>query len=181
MSSSPRLDVISLLEMNFIFSLTKINGEHPNENQQSVCSECALAGVSIFFFYFALGWVVSWVEKENFKFLSKLVSLKVVCVCVAVSVWGFVSDISVSGKQKRASDPMKLQLHKVVSLPLWVLETKSQSFARVVGALSCWVISPKPERLLVHPVVCVVKQKAEHPIWPLTGEFFSSFAFSPEW
>lgn len=48
-------------------------------------------------------------EKENFKFLSKLVSLKVVCVCVPVSVWGFVSDISVSGNQKRASDPMKLQ------------------------------------------------------------------------
>lgn len=75
-------------------------------------------------------------EKENFKFLSQLVSLKVVCVCVPVSVWGFVSDISVSGNQKRASDLMKLQLHKVVSLPLWVLETKSQSFARVVGALS---------------------------------------------
>jgi hypothetical protein len=48
------------------------------------------------------------------------------------------------GRQKRASDPLKLKLQTVVSYHVWVLGTKPGSSPNIASALNYWAISLWP-------------------------------------
>lgn len=48
------------------------------------------------------------------------------------------------GRQKRASDPVKLKLHIVVSCHVWVLGTKPASSPSIASALNYEAISLHP-------------------------------------
>lgn len=53
-----------------------------------------------------------------------------------VSVWVFTLDSGTQKSQKRASDPLKLELHAVVRRPTWVLGPEHRSSARTVCILN---------------------------------------------
>lgn len=51
--------------------------------------------------------------------------------------------------QKRALDPLKLELHTVVSHTVWVLETKLWSSVRAASTHNRWAISPAQDFFLL--------------------------------
>ena len=62
-----------------------------------------------------------------------------VCVCVCVCVRCNVNaSAGTNGDQRRVLYVLKLELHAVVSCPVWILGTEFRFSARVVHTFNCW-------------------------------------------
>lgn len=63
-------------------------------------------------------------------------------VCVGASI--YVQHVHAGARkgQKRAADPLELDLKAVASHPMWVLRPEPGSFARAAVVVNCGVISP---------------------------------------
>lgn len=59
---------------------------------------------------------------QAFSKSTCVLDFKFVCIWVFLPTWMSLHYVcSVSGGQQRASDPMELELHTVMTVPMWVL------------------------------------------------------------
>jgi hypothetical protein len=101
--------------------------------------------------------------KYSFSYLFYWFCLRFIYIYMHTCVWR----PCVCGDQKRASDPLELELQVIVSLRRQKLGTRLRPSVRAFSALNCWAISP------AHFLCLIIEKEAGHwwhtPLIPALG------------